>query len=91
MHVGIMGLYDTPLRWEEAKEKTCLWHMPVQDNPFGTGIAWPAAQPGQDQQRKAVLLCCPSLFSCAVPRASLISPLRVLNKSLMNEVVLASS
>lgn len=56
MHLGSCWGYGTPLRWEEAKEKTCLWHMPVQYNPFGN--AWPAAQPGQDQQRKAVLLCC---------------------------------
>lgn len=30
VHVGIMGLYVTPLRWEKAREKNCLWHMPEQ-------------------------------------------------------------
>lgn len=92
MHVGIMDLHVTPLRWEEAKEKiasgTCLCNI-IPLAPGMHGQLLPG--PGRTQQRKAVLLCCPRLFSCAVPRASLISPLRILNKFLMSGVVLASS
>lgn len=65
-HVGIVDLYVTPLRWEETREKTCLWHMPEQYIPFGTRNAWPATQPRQDPAEKscapvlpqAVELCC---------------------------------
>lgn len=62
VHVGIIGLCVSPLRWEEAKEKMCLWHVPVQYNPFGTGHAWPAAQPGQDPAEQSCCGCSAVLY-----------------------------
>lgn len=91
-HVLITDLCVAPLRWEEAKEKATSGTCPCNTIPLALGMhgrLLPSS--GSTQQRKAVLLCCPKLLSCAVPRASLISLLMVLNKYPVSEGVLASS
>lgn len=94
MEVGMLGLWACVSPHSGGKRPrrrlasgTCLNNI----IPLALGMCGQLPSPDRTQQRKAVLMCCPRLLSCAVPRASLTPPLRVLNKSLVTEVVLASS
>lgn len=89
MEVCMLGSWAcmSPCSRRRLASGTCLYRI----IPLAPGMHVQLPSPEGTQQRKAALLCCPGLLSCAGPRASLISPLRVLNISLMSKVVLASS